>query len=431
MNYTYYLPMIGLMDCNNFFVSCERLFRPDLIGKPVAVLSSNDGCIVARSQEVKNLGISMGSPLFQIKDLCEKYSITLFSSNFALYRDVSTRVMSALREEFDTCEVYSVDEAFFQLDQRFDAHELVNIRRRIMQKTGIPVSIGVAPTKTLAKVANGIAKKTGRQSISTSGLNEGVSVMEMDEWLEISKTTSCGSIWGIGRQTAEFLTKNNIHTVSELIQLDPTVVRQSLGVVGERLLMELNGIQACTGGKKADVEQESYTSTRSFHAPVHDKMTLMSALGHHTACVALKLRENECCASRITIIAQGSHFGDYAQRNGVLSTVLINPTNDTFVLTKEVSLLLDILYDHEIPYKKAGVIVSGIEPSWCVQNSLFGEESKTNSLSELEDIINTKFGHNTIRHGVTMRMERWQELKKNKSPNYTTQWGEIATVKAI
>jgi DNA polymerase V len=418
------------MDCNNFFVSCERLFRPDLRGKPVAVLSSNDGCVVARSQEVKDIGIPMGAPLFQIKDMCKKQDITLFSSNFALYRDVSSRVMSALKDEFSRCEIYSVDEAFFSCNVDLDIKILGEIRARIIQKTGIPVSIGVAPTKTLAKIANGIAKKSNAQC-QTSYSIEGVCVMGMDEWKEIRKTVSCGSVWGIGRQTSAFLTKNNIYTVSDFLSLDASFVKQSLGVVGERLRLELTGVEVYSSNEKLNFEQESYTSTRSFRVPIHDKITLMSALGHHTAVIAEKLRKNDCLCSRVTIVARGSRFGDFAGRNGTLSTVLVTPTNDTFVLTREVSALLDILFDGEIPYKKAGVVVSGIEPFGFSQASLFKEAQKTDSLSELEDSLNKRFGNNTIRHGVTLNMEKWQERKEKKSPNYTTEWNELATVKAI
>lgn len=421
--------MVGLMDCNNFFVSCERLFRPDLRGKPVAVLSSNDGCIVARSQEVKDIGIPMGAPLFQIKDMCKNHDITLFSSNFALYRDVSSRVMSALKDEFSRCEIYSVDEAFFSIDTDFHLETLGEIRARIIQKTGIPVSIGVAPTKTLAKVANQIAKKSSAQC-QTSCRIEGVFVMGMDEWKEIRKTMSCGSVWGIGRQTSAFLTKNNINTVFDFLCLDASFIKQSLGVVGERLRMELSGVEAYSNDGRFDSEQESYTSTRSFRTPIRDKMTLMSALGYHIATVAKKLRKNDCLCSRVSIIARGSQFGDFAGRNGTLSALLEVPTNDAFVLTKEVSVLLDSLFDSEIPYKKAGVVVSGIRPSKYSQTSLFKKDVKTNSLSELEDALNKKFGNNTVRHGVTLNMEKWQELKENKSPNYTTDWGELATVKA-
>jgi len=420
--------MIGLMDCNNFFVSCERLFRPDLRNKPVAVLSSNDGCIVARSQEVKDLGISMGVPYFQVQDICKKNDIVLFSSNFQLYRDISKRVMCALSDEFDHCEVYSVDEAFFDLKED-SVLKLEEVRRRIIQKTGIPVSIGIAPTKTLAKVANNIAKR-GNVRLTKSHISEGVCVLEMDEWRTVAKNMSCGSIWGIGRQTSAVLTQNGINTISEFLALDRSYIRRLLGVVGERVHMELQGVPVYALGELSDIEQESYTSTRSFHSTIQDKGILMSALAHHVSEVAEKLRNDGCVGSRLTIIAKGSRFGDFSHRDGTMSTPLIIPTNDTFVLMKEVGHLLDTLYDATVPYKKAGVVISGIEPQAMAENSLFTEDTRTQSLSFLEDEINKKFGRGVLRHGATLGEKKWQERKERKSPNYTTSWQEMAVVKA-
>ena len=422
------------MDCNNFFVSCERLFRPDLRNRPVAVLSSNDGCIVARSQEVKDLGISMGVPYFQVQDICKKHDIVLFSSNFQLYRDISKRVMRALSDEFDFCEVYSVDEAFFDLKED-SVLKLEEVRRRIIQKTGIPVSIGVAPTKTLAKVANGIAKKNGRLTMSSvraedAEFGEGVCVLEMDEWLIRAKDTSCGSVWGIGRQTSAVLTQNGINTISEFLALDRSYVRRLLGVVGERVYMELQGVSVYALGELSDIEQESYTSTRSFHSTIQDKGVLMSALAHHVSEVAEKLRKDGCVGSRLTIIAKGSRFGDFSHRDGTMSTPLIIPTNDTFVLMKEAGHLLDALYDATVPYKKAGVVIGGIEPQAMAENSLFTEDTRTQSLSFLEDEINKKFGKGVLRHGATLGEQKWHERKERKSPNYTTSWQEMAVVKA-
>ncbi len=414
--------MIGLMDCNNFFVSCERLFRPDLLGKPVAVLSSNDGCIIARSQEVKNLGVPMGIPYFEIQELCKKEKITLFSTNLTLYRDISIRVMNALREEFDVCEVYSVDEAFFEVTEALSVTELMDIRARIIQKTGIPVSIGIANTKTLAKVANGIAKK---------GI--GVSVLTENEREMVIKDIPCGSIWGIGRQTSAFLTKAGIQTVGELLMLDSTYIRQSFGVVGERLCMELRGVSVYKIGDLVEDEQSSYTSSRSFGKPVMDKLVLMSALGHHIAHVAEKLRHDGCIASHITIVARASRFGSFSHREGGMSASLIVPTNDTFVLLHEASKLLDQLFDPEVPYKKAGVVLSGIQPEAMRTESLFTNpesEKKTSIINTITDALNNKFGSGTMRQAVTLGGEKWKERKNLKSPEYTTQWSEIACIKA-
>ncbi len=424
--------VIGLMDCNNFFVSCERLFRPDLKKCPVAVLSSNDGCIVARSQEVKDLGIPMGAPLFQVRKECKKHGVVFFSSNFNLYRDISARVMNALREECGHIDVYSIDEAFFDVDKEMSEEKIIEIRRRIIQKTGIPVSIGIAKTKTLAKVANGIAKKKNER-LTMSLIKEGVCWMSDELWNSEVQRMSCGSVWGIGRQTSAFLTKVGINTVGDLLAQDATFIKSNLGVMGERLIFELSGTSVQALGSHGGGMQESYTSSRSFGKVVTDKLTLMSALGHHVAHLAEKLREHEVLASTISIIVRGSRFGDFSHREGSIQTVLEAPTDDTFILTKEASRLLDKIYDPEIPYKKAGVIVGTVIPKQFSQTSLFGEEkqvTRTRILSALSDSLNKQFGRDTLRQGVILGKSKWQERVELKSPQYTTQWKEIANVKA-
>lgn len=426
--------VIGLMDCNNFFVSCERLFRPDLKKRPVAVLSSNDGCIVARSQEVKDLGIPMGAPLFQVRKECEKHGIVLFSSNFQLYRDISARVMHVLREECGHIDVYSIDEAFFDVGGELSDEKIIEIRRNIIQKTGIPVSIGIAKTKTLAKVANSIAKKkNGRLTMSTMGVGEGVCRMDEELWETVVRDMSCGSVWGIGRQTSAFLTKVGINTVGELLAQDTTFIKNNLGVVGERLVLELRGIPVSVSGDHGEGAQESYTSSRSFGKVVNDKLTLMSALGHHVAHIAEKLRAHDVVASTLTIIVRGSRFGAFAHREGVTHVVLETATDDTFILTKEASRLLDAIYDPEIPYTKAGVIVGHVTPRSFLQSTLFGEEKihdRTHTLNTLSDSLNKRFGRDTIHHGVMLGKEKWQERTELRSPQYTTLWTDVAHVTA-
>ncbi len=454
-----YISMIGLVDCNNFFVSCERLFRPDLIGKPVAVLSSNDGCIVARSQEVKDMGIPMGAPFFQVRDVCKKENVTLFSSNFALYRDISSRVMSALADECDTYEIYSIDEAFFEVPDSVHVRDIQNMRTRIMKKTGIPVSIGIAPTMTLAKVAGSIAKKNDgrRMSIIPStpnfntpfsknvrrptshilsgedkedGFDVGVCILGMEEWREVARTISCGSIWGIGRQTAPVLAEHGVNTASEFIMKDRVWIRDVLGVVGERLHMELLGVPVHHIGVDENALQESYMSTRSFPAPVKDKRVLMSALTYHTEHLAEKLRRDGCVAKQIAIVVRASRFGDFAHRESIRQRVLVLPTNNTATLLKEVATLLDTLYDPNIPYKKAGVVVRGIEPESFTTNTLFSPVNENRELDTVTDILNERFGKGTLTHASALGSEKWRERTELKSPNYTTAWDEIATIKA-
>ncbi len=412
---------IGLMDCNNFFVSCERLFRPDLIKRPVAVLSSNDGCIVARSQEVKDLGISMGVPYFQVKDICKKHSVTLFSSNFPLYRDISNRVMLALRENFPRCEIYSVDEAFFEIDGDMGEEDIMHIRHEIMQKTGIPVSFGIGATKTIAKMASTYAKRAS-----------GVYFMDTQRWEAAIPNISCGSIWGIGRQTARVLSVAGIRSVGDLLARDPSFFKNTLGVVGERLLLELTGIPTHRLEVSGEDERASIMSTRSFKDATHESGVLESALGYHVAHVAEKLRERRCMASRLTIIVAPSRFGDFAYRRHTATGHLSVPTQDTEVLLKEALRLLCVLFDPETPYKKAGVVVSQIVPEEFVALSLFSKAhaEKESSLYTVVDTLNERFGAGTLRPGVVLQTEKWKESRQLRSHEYTTKWSEIAHVKA-
>jgi len=414
------MKQIGLMDCNNFFVSCERLFRPDLAKTPVAVLSSNDGCIVARSQEVKDLGIPMGMPYFQIKDMCDKEGIVLFSSNFTLYRDISSRVMSALKEEFDTVEVYSVDESFFEVDESITKEEIENIRLRIIQKTGIPVSIGIAPTKTLAKYASTEAKK-----------GNGVCALDMNIWQDTAKILPCGSIWGIGRQTTQSLSKHGINTVSELLSLDHAFVAKQYGVVGERLILELSGIPVYFVDNNAEHLPETHTSTRSFGQTATSLNVLESAVSHHINHVARKLRDHMQVATRITVVARGSRFGDFSHRKSTITNDLAFPTNDTLILSKEALRMLKTLYDNEIPYKKAGVIVSGLLPEKYVSGSLFEQPKDTSDVSKIIDMLSDKYGRDILKTATVMQSKSWKDKKQTISQQYTTSWSEIPFVKAV
>jgi DNA polymerase V len=414
--------MIGLMDCNNFFVSCERLFRPDLRGKPVAVLSSNDGCIVARSQEVKDLGIPMGVPLFQVKDIVKKNNITLFSSNFPLYRDISSRVMYALREEFEEISVYSIDEAFFDLEKGQSILDIQGIRERIIKKTGIPVSFGLAPTKTIAKLANVEAKK-----------GNGVVLLTIEDALNRYECVSCGAVWGVGRQMTKRLDVLGIRTVSAMLKKGLYFMRQEFGVQGERIFLELTGVRA-EGGSHDLPANASIMSTRSFSGTHTDKAVIMSALGHHIAHVSLKLRERGLKARSLTIICAPSRHGDFALRRGGRSIDLEIPTNDTTVLLKSAHDLLGTFFESEVPYKKAGVIVSGLIPDAYVANSLF--ESSQNAkekrtVDDVVDAINERFGRDTVRSGVILNTSTWAANSRLRSYEYTTNWGDIAKVKAI
>jgi DNA polymerase V len=337
-----------------------------------------------------------------------------------------------LRSEFDVCEVYSIDEAFFEIDDGSTEAEIAKVRARIIQRTGIPVSIGIATSKTLAKVANSIAKRNTVQ-LTKSNMYEGVCILREGEWQEVQKTLPCGSVWGIGRQTSAVLSKHKIYTVADLLEQDRAFIRGLLGVIGERLCVELSGASVYTLGESARGEQQSYTSTRSFGSSIKDKTVLMSALGHHVAQVAEKLRNDGNVASRMTVLVRGSRFGDFALRKGEASVDLMQGTSDTFTLTREASRLLDSLYDPEIPYKKAGIVMNCIAPCDAVTQQLFqgGDiHMKNQVLNRVTDVLNHRFGAGTVRNGVVFGAEKWKSSQKLISKQYTTCWDEIATVKA-
>ena len=413
--------MIGLLDCNNFFVSCERLFRPDLLKKPVAVLSSNDGCIVARSQEVKDLGIPMGIPYFQVKDVLTKANATLFSSNFTLYRDISTRIMETLEAEVGICDVYSIDEAFFEVADSATESDILAIRTRVMQNVGLPVSIGVASTKTLAKQASVMAKK-----------GNGVCILTKDLWNEKITSIPCASVWGLGRQTTATLRDMGIKTVAEFLSLDRAVIRKQFGVGGDRIHMELSGIVVHKLGSHSESTQQSIMSTRSFEKTTNTLSDLESAIGYHVGEVCEKLREKKLLATHLSVIIQASRHGDFILRRGSSEVTLTMPTSDTQTILREALAQVRLLYDSEVPYKKAGVVVGGLMPLTYQTYSLFDEPHavpETNSIDSVLDVLNEKFGHGTLRSGVVTKSGA-RGSQKLRSKEYTTNWKDIPIITA-
>lgn len=412
---------VALLDCNNFFVSCERLFRPDLAKKPVVVLSSNDGCVVARSQEVKDMGIPMGVPHFKVKKEFADGGVVVFSSNFTLYRDISARVMRSLRETVDGMSQYSVDEAFFSVEVDDNNPELAEAEiRRIKavmeQKVGVPVSIGVARTKTLAKVANHIAKK-----------NTGTHVLTDEKWASTSQTMKIGELWGVGRNMSERFTKAGILTPHDLMEADPARIAQIFGVVGTRLQSELNGMPATTLDRNRDL-QHSIMSTRSFGASTNDLPALERALAHHIEHAAAELRDMEAVANSMRIMVLPSRFGDFSFQGITKEIRFDEPTDDTRTFLREGIGALRAAHKQGVPYKKAGVVLSDIRLRSAVTQSLFGSKIDS-SLMRVVDGINEKFGSD----GVTFfGGNKKNALTKSayNSGQPTTRWNAIPTVKA-
>ncbi len=421
VNMNYY----GLIDCNNFFVSCERLFRPDLVGKPVVVLSSNDGCVVARSQEIKDIGIPMGVPYFQIKDILKDNKATVFSSNFALYRDISRRVMMVVRREIEAVEVYSIDEAFVTLEALSALHALDKmklVKKCVEKEIGIPVSVAVAATKTQAKLVNQMAKK------STGALS-----VEAKEFVETFGDKPLSAVWGVGGKMERRYKEAAYHTVGDLLAADPSRVRSLFGVHGVRLQAELKGIPADTLVRESSLPH-SIMSTRSFAKKTNDLSFIKDALAHHVHEVSRDLREAGLVASSLQVILETSRHGDWLLRGGRVESVLVSPSALTPVLLKEALRLLGELYESGVPYSKTGVVVRGLLPAEAASRSLFeaGEiDDKAAALQKTIDDINKHFGNDKLLVGKFAKGEAlWRPKQDTLSPAYTTRWNEIATVKA-
>lgn len=416
------MKLIGLVDCNNFFVSCERLFRPDLQKVPVVVLSSNDGCVVARSKEVKELGVPMGVPLFQVRELFVKEGVVTFSSNFALYRDISSRVMATLKEEVGYVEQYSVDEAFCIIDVAdvATAHERArSIKARVEREVGVPVSVGVAQTKTIAKCATDGAKK-----------GSGTAVLTGDTWRARTYEIPLSSVWGIGGKTAQKMRTHELTTVADLCAADSARIERLFGVHGARLQSELSEQPVHERSDGQDL-QKSIMHTRSFKEATKQKRVLLDAVAYHTARAAEELRELGAVCQTIRVIAYPSRHGNWALAGGVLMAMLDVPTNDTRVLLHHASALLDALYERGVPYKKAGVVLSDIVPVAVTATPLFDTVGNdTSAVMTTVDMLNSKFGNDAVTVGRVSRARAWQPRTDHISPHYTTSWSDIPQVVA-
>lgn len=413
---------IGLLDCNNFFVSCERLFRPDLKGKPVLVLSSNDGCVVARSQEVKDKGISMGVPHFKIKDTIKDIGAVTFSSNFTLYRDISRRVFEVMRVELETIEQYSIDEAFFVFSGTPEnALSLaMSLKARVEQVVGIPVSVGIASSKTQAKYANNVAKKT-----------TGTFVLDAKTWNERVSEIKLGEIWGVGFKMTDQFRRHNLVTVADLLQADPSRLDVLFGVVAKRLCRELQGVPSLPVTRRFD-SQKSITSSRSFKDPTNDISVLKDAIAYHLRSVCADLRLVGLKASDMQVSMLPSRFGDFMLQGGSLRTILTSPSNDTLELLKIAQNLVDQIFIPDVPYKKVGVLLSNLTPARITQLNMFDVPAKTKTadLMAVIDAINKRAGRDSVLLGSHLQTTAWQASKKSLSPSYTTNWNALVTVKA-
>jgi len=425
--------MKAIVDCNNFYCSCERLFKPSLEGKPVVVLSNNDGCIVSRSNEAKQLGVEMAGPYFMAKPLIGKHGVTVFSSNYNLYGDLSWRVMETLRVMFGkkNVEVYSVDEAFLDLGI-FPENELQEVAEKIKQTverwTGIKVSVGVAPTKVLAKVANRLSKKYTQQY-------EGVMVLDNEEKIIAAlKQTQIGEIWGVGYQYAEKLKEHFcIYDALQLSRMSEEFGRTHLGgVTGSRLLRELKGIPS------KDMEDElvnkrMIATTRMFGSPVGDIDSIKEAVATYTSRAAEKLRRQHSAAKVVSvfIVSKGEdHNTNFRGAMHGKSVTLPAATSFTNELIKPAVALVDKLYEPGHLYKKAGVMLSGIVPDDSIQGNLFLSETRNcdRRLMDMIDNVNFSQRDDVLKFAASGTERNWKMQQNHISDRYTTRWNELFEV---
>lgn len=426
------MSVVALVDCNNFFASCERIFRPDLINKPVVVLSNNDGCVIARSPEAKKLGIPMGAPYFKYKELILKNKVSVFSSNFALYGDISARVMSILRLFASKLEIYSVDEAFLDLSHiapaSLDSY-VSKIRETIFKWLGITVSIGVAQTKTLAKMANYFAK----QDVRFHGLLNLVSESQqsLDNYLE---NLPIEEIWGVGRKYAAMLRSYGIANALVFTKQTPVWIRSKMTVMGLRTYQELKS-HRCLDLEIFVDPKKNIVSSKSFGSPVINKCDLEIALSNYTTRLAEKLRyQNSECAV-IGVFVQSNRFAKnekyYANSYCV---VLDSPSNNTSELIKHAKKALDNIFTFGVRYKKIGVFASQISHQGIVQTNMFDQDlfnrkSKGSKVMMSIDKINKTFGRACISMAACLGGKDWQMRRELKSPRYSTCLNELKLIK--
>ena len=430
--------VFALVDCNNFFVSCERVFAPHLEGRPVVVLSNNDGCIIARSNEAKALGIAMGEPLFKARGEIRRHNIQVYSSNYPLYGDMSARVMSALEAFSPAIELYSIDEAFLNL-AGFEKRGLEaygqDIRATVKRWTGIPVSVGIAGTKTLAKIAGHVAKK----SPAANGV---FSIDDEATKRRVLGEIPVGEIWGIGRRWAKMLNTYAIQSALDFHDTPEPWVRQRMGVIGARTLLELRGT-ACLDLESQTPDKQTIRVSRSFASPVESRAVMRESVAAFAARAAEKLRRGGLVCAVVTVFARTNRFGpsdDFYQSTAASAPAA--PTNHTATITSAAMAAFEKVYRPGLQFKNAGVMLLGLaraEDAQGSQGNLFAPpepvaDARAQALMTAFDAINTRIGRGAVRYGATgvaLRGKRGVYTVQNRrSPSYTTNWAELPIVRA-
>ena len=419
--------MYALVDCNNFYVSCERVFQPQLNGKPVVVLSNNDGCIISRSNEAKALGIPMGAPEFQVRDLIKQHDIRVFSSNYALYGDLSHRVMKILENYSPNVEVYSIDEAFLNfsgmtiLDLNVYGAE---IQHRILKWLSIPIGIGFAPTKALSKVANKIAKKFPERT-------NGVYVIDTEEKrIKALKWTKIEDVWGIGFRLTKKMQAKNIKTAYDFtLPYNEAFIRKEMGVVGMRLKYELEGKSVLE--MEEPKAKKNIAVTRSFEKDITDFNELKERVVTFASVCSEKLRKQNSCCNVVTLYLRKDPFNANGEKYSFYRMQTLSfPSNTSFSISQTAIMMLKDLYQEGTAYKKAGVIVSEIVPSSQRQFKLFDEENpKYQKLMEVMDAVQAKTGERKLRLASQDLKRTWKMKQNHLSNRYTTNFNELLEVK--
>ncbi|MCL2064105.1 MAG: Y-family DNA polymerase [Candidatus Cloacimonetes bacterium] len=420
------MQIYALVDCNHFYVSCERAFAPYLQNQPVGILSNNDGCLVALSPELKNLGVTRGTPGFKINEIVKNQKVYLFSSNYELYGDMSTRVMKILASMVNDIEIYSIDEAFLFIDNISDkkiVYDLaLEIKKKVYQFTSIPISIGLAKTKTLAKIATNMAKK------SFNGIFE-----LLDENIEenLLKSTSIENIWGIGRNYTKRLNKYGIFTGYDFIKASPYLIRKEMGIVGERSQLELKGTP-CSDMTTLPPDTKSIICSRSFGKPVSSYEKLLETVSTYCSTAVHNLREKGLVAKNLTLFITTNPFKDTKQYANYINCSLPDYTAYTPEFLNLCAILLKKIFKENYQYKKSGIMLTDIIKQNVIQPNLFSlsyGDDKRHLVMRVMDKINNKFGTEKIYFASNGVKKSWKMKREKTSKRFTTRWDELMTVK--
>ncbi|MCX7551139.1 Y-family DNA polymerase [Xanthomarina sp. F2636L] len=418
--------MYALVDCNNFYASCERVFNPSLRNKPVAILSNNDGCVIARSDEAKVLGLPMGAPAFKYEVFFKAHNIQVFSSNYPLYGDMSSRVMNILKQFTPDVEIYSIDEAFLQF-KGFDTYNLkdygTQIRQRILKWTGLPTSVGMAPTKALSKVANKIARKFPDETKGVYIIDSEAKRIKALKWLKIE------DVWGIGRALHKRLKEKQIHTAYQFTQLSDDWVRKNFSIVEWRLKKDLEGIPTLQLDEVAS--KKAIATTRSFEYTYSDIDNIKERVSTFATSCAEKLRKQQSsCYMVLVTLSSDRHKKDLPQHRISKIINLPYPTDSSLIISNEAVKAVASMFKKDIKYKRAGVVVMGLVPTHNHQLNLFLHENpKHKPLMSVIDKLNIKYGDYKLKLANQDLKRTWKMRQERLSPRYTTHINDILKVK--